>query len=47
MLGLRASAMIHCSLASNLAQSWPGPSCSKVGSDNPGLVLDLNSDMKA
>ena len=26
--------------------SWPGPSCSKLGSDNPGLVRDLNSDLK-
>ena len=25
----------------------PGPGCSKLGSDNPGLVLDLNSDLKA
>ena len=23
-----------------------GPSCSKLGSDNPGLVRDLNSDLK-
>ena len=37
MLGLLASGMMHCSLASNLAQSWPGPSCSKLGSDNPGV----------
>ena len=26
--------------------SWLGPSCSKLGSDNPGLVRDLNSDLK-
>ena len=25
----------------------PGPSCSKLGLDNPGLVRDLNSDLKA
>ena len=25
----------------------PGPSCSKLSSDNPGLVRDLNSDLKA
>ena len=25
----------------------PGPSCSKLGYDNPGLVRDLNSDLKA
>ena len=24
-----------------------GPSCSKLGLDNPGLVQDLNSDLKA
>ena len=24
-----------------------GPSCSKLGLDNPGLVRDLNSDLKA
>ena len=25
----------------------PGPSCSMLGEDNPGLVQDLNSDLKA
>ena len=25
----------------------PGPSCSKLGYDDPGLVRDLNSDLKA
>ena len=27
--------------------SSPGPGCSKLGYDNPGLVRNLNSDMKA
>ena len=25
----------------------PGPGCSKLGEDNPGLVRNLNSGMKA
>ena len=24
----------------------PGPGCSKLGQDNPGLVRNLNSDLK-
>ena len=42
--------LVHCRVPpisiSPVSIYTPGPSCSKLGQDNPGLVRDLNSDLK-